>query len=70
MGVKQQPPTHSLFCFYSDGYNSCEFKDEDDCIFYFTYNYDVNNEVKIIAQRGRGMSVYFRGCINLRPANI
>ena len=46
-----------LFYFILDGYNSCEFKDEDDCIFYFTYNYDVNNELKIIAQRGKGMSI-------------
>ena len=34
----------------SDGYNSCEFKDDDDCIFYFTYNYDDDNELKIVAQ--------------------
>ncbi|CAC5421194.1 ITGB1 [Mytilus coruscus] len=33
-----------------EGYNICEFKDEDDCIFYFTYDYADNNELKIIAQ--------------------
>jgi hypothetical protein len=25
------------FILISDGYNSCEFKEDDDCIFYFTY---------------------------------
>lgn len=34
-----------------EGYNTCEFKDEDDCIFYFTYDYDDNNALKIIAQK-------------------
>lgn len=33
-----------------EGYNSCEFKDDDDCIFYFTYWYDENNALKIVAQ--------------------
>ncbi|VDI37197.1 integrin beta 1 [Mytilus galloprovincialis] len=33
-----------------ESYNTCEFKDDDDCIFYFTYDYDDNNELKIIAQ--------------------
>ncbi|XP_021366395.1 integrin beta-PS-like isoform X1 [Mizuhopecten yessoensis] len=30
--------------------NSCEFKDEDDCIFFFSYDYGPNNELKIKAQ--------------------
>ncbi|CAG2196827.1 CD29 [Mytilus edulis] len=33
-----------------EGYSICEFKTEDDCIFYFTYEYDDNNELKIIAR--------------------
>ena len=28
----------------------CENKDEDDCIFYFSYDYDENNNLKIDAQ--------------------
>lgn len=30
--------------------NSCEFKDENDCIFYFSYSYE-GNELKIVAQQ-------------------
>ncbi|XP_060070734.1 integrin beta-PS-like [Ylistrum balloti] len=30
--------------------NSCEFKDEDDCIFFFSYDYGPNNELMIKAQ--------------------
>jgi hypothetical protein len=43
------------FILISDGYNSCEFKDDDDCIFYFTYNYDDDNELRIVAQRTKGL---------------
>ena len=34
-----------------DGYSSCVFKDDDECIFYYGYNYDNNNQLKIIVQR-------------------
>lgn len=42
---------------FSEGYNSCEFKDDDDCIFYFTYWYDENNALKIVAQNTKGMKL-------------
>jgi hypothetical protein len=30
------------------------FKDDDECIFYYEYNYDNNNQLKIVVQRTIG----------------
>ncbi|XP_050418203.1 integrin beta-1 isoform X1 [Patella vulgata] len=35
----------------SDGVQICQFKDDDDCLFTFTYGFDQNDELQIKAQR-------------------
>ncbi|XP_041366244.1 integrin beta-PS-like [Gigantopelta aegis] len=35
----------------SDGVKMCRFKDDDECLFYFTYEYDDNNVIHIVVQQ-------------------
>jgi len=39
--------------FVAEDLQMCEFKDEDDCVFHFSYYY-MDNDLKILAQGKKG----------------
>ena len=36
----------------------CRFKDDDECLFYFTYEYDDDNVIHIVVQQTKGRVLY------------
>ena len=45
-----------LFNIIAAGYNSCQYKDEDDdCLYFFSYDYDEFNRIEVSVQRTKGL---------------
>lgn len=49
-----------LLCISEEGgrIRKCNFRDTDECLFYFTYEYDESNNVIIKVQRTKGESMH------------